>query len=46
MLARLDRMHFFIPAGHSRVLGVLEVYVRARTGSVFEGAGSGRSTAH
>lgn len=46
MLARLDRMHFFIPAGHPRVLDALEVYVRARTGSVFEGAGSGTSTAH
>jgi hypothetical protein len=44
MLARLDRIHFFIPSGHPYVLGALEVYVRARTGSVFEGAGSGKGT--
>jgi hypothetical protein len=44
ILARLDRVHFFIPASYPRVLDALEVYVRARTGSVFEGAGSGKRT--
>jgi hypothetical protein len=38
MFANLDRTHFFIPAGHDYVLAALEVYVRGRTGSVFEGA--------
>jgi hypothetical protein len=34
----LDRIDFFIPAGPSQVLATLEVYIRARVGSVFEGA--------
>jgi hypothetical protein len=37
-LAHLDRAHFYVPAGHDLVLASLEVYVRARVGSVFEGA--------
>jgi hypothetical protein len=38
MLRRLDRGHLYVPAGHDLVLASLEVYVRARVGSVFEGA--------
>jgi hypothetical protein len=38
MLTHLDRFHFYVPAGHDTVLASLEVYVRARVGSVFEGA--------
>jgi hypothetical protein len=38
MLQHLDRAHFYLPAGHNLVLSSLEVYVRARVGSVFEGA--------
>jgi hypothetical protein len=38
MLSHLDRAHFYVPAGHDLVLASLEVYVRARVGSVFEGA--------
>ncbi|MGH9116148.1 MAG: hypothetical protein ACRDWW_10015, partial [Acidimicrobiales bacterium] len=38
MLGHLDRFHFFVPAGHDAVLASLEVYIRARVGSVFEGA--------
>jgi len=38
MLANLDRVHFYVPAGHPDVLSSLEVYVRARVGSAFEGA--------
>jgi hypothetical protein len=38
MLKNLDRAHFFVPAGHPLILASLEVYVRARVGSVFEGA--------
>jgi hypothetical protein len=34
----LDRTNFFLPAGRLRVLATLEVYIRARVGSVFEGA--------
>lgn len=34
----LDRTHFFDPAGNPQVLATLEVYIRARVGSVFEGA--------
>jgi len=34
----LDRTNFFLPAGHPQVLATLEVYIRARVGSVFEGA--------
>jgi hypothetical protein len=36
--ASLDRTDFFIPAGCPQVLATLEVYIRARVGSVFEGA--------
>lgn len=38
MLGGLDRFHFFVPADRSEVVAELEVYVRARVGSVFEGA--------
>lgn len=38
MLSHLDRVHFYVPAGHDLVLASLEVYVRARFGSVFKGA--------
>jgi hypothetical protein len=38
MLTNLDRTHIFVPDGHPAVLASLEVYVRARIGSVFEGA--------
>ena len=38
MLAHLDRLHIFVPAESSEVLPVLEMYVRARVGSVFEGS--------
>jgi hypothetical protein len=38
MLDNLDRWHVFVPAGHPQVLAALEVYARARMGSVFEGA--------
>lgn len=38
MLVNLDRMHIFVPDGHPAVAASLEVYVRARIGSVFEGA--------
>lgn len=36
--ANLDRTNFFLPAGHPQILATLEVYIRARVGSVFEGA--------
>ena len=38
MRANLDRAHIFVPAGHDYVLRSLELYVRARVGSVYEGA--------
>lgn len=38
MLGNLDRMHIFVPDGHPVVSASLEVFVRARIGSVFEGA--------
>jgi hypothetical protein len=38
MLASLDRIHFFIQAGHPRVRDALAVYVRGRSGSVFHPA--------
>jgi hypothetical protein len=38
MLTHLDRYHFYVPAENKMVLASLEVYVRARLGSVFEGA--------
>ena len=38
MLGNLDRLHIFMPAGSRDVLPVLEMYVRGRIGSVFEGS--------
>lgn len=38
MLAHLDRTHFFVPEGCGVLLSNLEVFVRARVGSVFEGS--------
>jgi hypothetical protein len=38
MLSSLNRTHFFIPGGLPQVLATLEIYTRARVGSVFEGA--------
>jgi hypothetical protein len=38
MLASLDRLHIFVAGGSPLVLEVLEMYVRARIGSVFEGS--------
>ena len=38
MLTNLDRLHIFVPADAPEVLPVLEMYVRARVGSVFEGS--------
>jgi histidinol dehydrogenase len=38
MLRSLERVHFYVPAGRHEILAELEVYVRARVGSVFEGA--------
>jgi len=38
MLANLDRAHVYVPESSSLVLAPLEIYVRARTGSVFEGS--------
>jgi hypothetical protein len=38
MLQNLDRTHFYVPGDRAEVLAELEVYVRARVGSVFEGA--------
>jgi hypothetical protein len=42
MLTNLDRIHFFTPGDHPEVRDALEVYVRGRVGSVFEGASHGR----
>jgi hypothetical protein len=41
MLNNLDRTHFFMPGDCARVRATLEVYVRARVGSAFEGASIG-----
>lgn len=39
MLANLERVHFFVPSSATAtVLKPLEVYIRARVGSVFEGS--------
>jgi hypothetical protein len=38
MLTHLDRAHFYVPGAYAIVLPSLEVYIRARVGSVFEGA--------
>lgn len=43
MLANLDRIHFFMPGDRTEVRAALEVYVRARVGSVFEGVSLGAS---
>ena len=43
MLTNLDRIHFFTPGDRPKVRDALEVYVRGRVGSVFEGASHGRS---
>jgi len=36
MLSNLDRMHMYVPASSLPVLAALEMYVRARIGSIFE----------
>jgi hypothetical protein len=38
MPASLHRTHVFVPDGFPEVLAALEVYARARMGSVFESA--------
>lgn len=38
MLTNLDRLHIFVPASSRLMLPLLEMYVRARVGSVFEGS--------
>jgi hypothetical protein len=38
MQANLDRTNFYLPEGHPRVRDALTIYVRGRTGSVFESA--------
>jgi hypothetical protein len=38
MLANLERAHFYVPGDRPTVRAELETYVRARIGSVFEGA--------
>jgi hypothetical protein len=43
MLASLNRFHFFLPGDRPQVCAALEIYVRARVGSVFEGVGHGWS---
>lgn len=42
MLANLDRTHFFLPGDRVQVRSSLEIYVRARVGSAFEGVSIGR----
>jgi hypothetical protein len=41
MLTNLDRIHFFLPGDHRHVRVALEIYVRARVGSVYEGVSTG-----
>jgi hypothetical protein len=41
MLDNLDRTHFFMPGDRAEVRDALEVYVRGRVGSVFEGVSIG-----
>jgi len=41
MLENLDRTHFFMPGDLAEVRSALEVYVRARVGSAFEGVSIG-----
>ena len=38
MLSNHDTLHIYVPAGATVVLASLEMYVRARIGSVFEGS--------
>lgn len=38
MRRHLDRVHFYVPDDRAVVIESLEVYIRARVGSVFEGA--------
>ena len=38
MLTNLDRIHFFVPGDRPEVVASLEIYARARWGSIFEGA--------
>jgi hypothetical protein len=38
MFRNLDRFHLYVPSDRPELLAELEVYVRARIGSVFEGA--------
>lgn len=38
MLANLDRVNLYVPAANADILPHLEMYVRARVGSVFEGS--------
>ena len=38
MFTHLDRIHFYVLAEHNTVLPSLEIYLRARVDSVFEGA--------
>jgi hypothetical protein len=37
MLTNLDRVHFFVPGDRLEVVASLEIYARARWGSIFEG---------
>ena len=37
MLTNLDRTHFFLPGDRAQVRATLEIYIRARVGSVSEG---------
>jgi hypothetical protein len=41
MLTNLDRMHFFLPGDRVQVRVAMEVYIRARVGSVYEGVSIG-----
>jgi hypothetical protein len=41
MLTNLDRTHFFLPGDRAQVRAALEIYIRARVGSVFEGVSIG-----
>jgi hypothetical protein len=38
MLANLDRLNIYVPGDRPGVLSALEMYLRARVGSVFEGS--------
>ena len=38
MLSNHERLHIYVPAGATVVLAWLELYVRARIGSVFDGS--------